>query len=98
MLSYIFSILDTVDNILELPSTILASQGDSVIVLLFTNQNLHQSPTKLSVTVSDQTINTGIIAISGTTVTKVANIVFLATENGLKQNLLSAPPLSLGTV
>jgi uncharacterized phage protein gp47/JayE len=82
--------LDTVANLLELPATTLASQGDDVIVLLFTNQNLHQAPTRLSVTVADQTINTGIIAISGTTITQVANVVFLATQNGLQQNLLSA--------
>lgn len=83
-------ILYVVGNILELPATTLAAQGDDVIVLLFTNQNLHQAPTRLSVTVADQTINTGIIAVSGTTITQVANVVFLATQNGLQQNLLSA--------
>jgi hypothetical protein len=83
-------VLDTVNNLLNFPATTLAAQGDEVVVLLFTNQNLHQEPTKLSVTVADQTNNTGIITIAGTTVTQVASVVFSAINNGLKQNLLSA--------
>lgn len=88
--------IDKVNNIINLPSNTLAAQGDYVSVVLFTNNTLHQSPTKLSITVADQISNSGIITALGTTVTKVADVVFTAINNGLKQNALEAFKTFLG--
>lgn len=82
--------INATNNTLNLPSTILAQQGNQVVVLLFGNTPLHQSPTKISVTVTDQVVNTGIITIAGTTVTQVASVVFTAINDGLTQNALQA--------
>jgi uncharacterized phage protein gp47/JayE len=82
--------IDPVNNVLNLPANAVASQGDAVVVVLFGNKNLHQSPTKLSITVTDQISNSGVITASGTTVTQVANVVFTAINGGLTQNALSA--------
>jgi len=89
-------IIDPVNNILNLPANAVASQGDAVVVMLFSNKNLHQSPTKLSITVTDQISNQGVITASGTTVTQVASVIFTAINNGLKQNALSAFKTFLG--
>jgi uncharacterized phage protein gp47/JayE len=86
----ILDTIDTTDNLLKLPSTILAAQGDHIVVILFTNKVLHQSPTRLSITTTDQVTNTGIVSIIGTTMTKVSDIVFTAINNGLTQNVLEA--------
>lgn len=88
--------IDTINNVINLPSNALASQGDAVVVMLYTNKNLHQSPTKLSITVSDQIANSGVISVSGTTLTQVADIVFTAINNGLQQNALEAFKTFLG--
>ena len=82
--------IDYSNNRLLLPANILASQGDSIAVILFSTKNLHQSPTKLSITVSDQISNSGIITVLGTTVTQVASVVYTSINNGLKQNALEA--------
>jgi Baseplate J-like protein len=82
--------IDLINNQLLLSSTTVASQGDKVVSFLFTNKNLHQSPTRISITVTDQITNTGIITNVGTTITKISNIVFTAINNGLKQNVLEA--------
>lgn len=88
--------IDATNNILNLPKNAVALQGDKVVVLLFDNQPLHQSPTKLSVTTADQVVNTGIITAAGTTVTQAASIVFKAINNGLRQNALEAFKTFLG--
>lgn len=82
--------IDSTNNLLKLPPTILANQGDEVVVFLFENKNLHQSPTKISLTMTDQIVNSGTITTAGTTITKVADAIFTATNNGLKQNILEA--------
>jgi uncharacterized phage protein gp47/JayE len=82
--------IDPINNILSLPSSINAIQGDKVVVLCFTNKNLHQSPTRVALTTTDQINNTGVVTLLGTTVTKVANVVFTAITNGLTQNVLPA--------
>lgn len=63
---------------------------DKIIILYFSRKNLKQSPTKLSLNISDQTINNGTISINGNTITKATDIVFTATSTGLKQSLLEA--------
>jgi hypothetical protein len=88
--------IDALNNILNLPQNVLAIQNDVVAVILFGNKALHQSPTKISVTVADQVVNTGIVTIAGTTVTQVASIIFPAINNGLRQNALSAFKTFLG--
>jgi hypothetical protein len=88
--------IDTANNILNLPTNALALQGDDVVVILFTSQNLHQSPTKLTVTVSDQISNTGIMTAVGTTITQIGEVVFTAINNGLRQNALAAFKTFLG--
>lgn len=82
--------IDSVNNILNLPSNILALQGDKVAVILFGSKPIHQAPTKLTITVADQVVNSGIVTALGTTVTKVADVVFTAINTGLKQNALEA--------
>ena len=88
--------IDAVNNILNLPQNILALQNDAVVVILFGNKELHQSPTKVSVTVADQVVNTGIVTIAGTTITQVASVIFPAINNGLRQNALAAFKTFLG--
>lgn len=88
--------IDPINNMLDLQTNTLALQNDKVVVIIYGNKPLHQSPTKLSITVADQIVNTGIITASGTTVTQVASIVFTAINNGLQQNALEALKTFLG--
>lgn len=90
------STINVDDNTLNLPENALAAQGDAVIVIFFGNESLHQSPTKLSITATDQVVNSGIITAYGTTVSKVNSVVFTAINNGLKQNALDAFKTFLG--
>jgi hypothetical protein len=90
------STCDIIGNTLTLPSTTVAEQGDYVIVISSTNQPLHQSPTRLAITLADQLTNSGVLTVVGTTITKVADSIFTATQNGLKQNLLESIKNSLG--
>lgn len=82
--------INTTNNLLTFPSNTPVSIGDQVIVLLFTNKNLHQCPTKLAITSTDQTNNTGKVTVTGTTITEVSSFIFTAIENGLTQNILPA--------
>ncbi len=82
--------IDIVSNTLTLPSNTLANVNDYVEMLMFVANNLRQAPSKLAITVSDQVNNTGIIAASGTTITKIKDTVFTAINNGLKQNVSEA--------
>lgn len=88
--------IDVVNNKLILPNSILASQGDAVITMFYNVKTIRQSPTKLAITAADQTNNSGIFSVQGTTLTKISDIVFTATANGLKQNILEALKTSLG--
>lgn len=88
--------IDINSNVLNLPKNTIATAGDKVVVLLFSNKNLHQAPTKFSITTSDQTNNSGIITVSGTTISQVANIVFTAINDGLTQNVIEAIKIFLG--
>ncbi len=83
-------------NVLNLSSDTSATAGDSVLVIIFTNKPLRQAPTRLAITLTDQLTNSGILTASGTTVTKVSDVIFTATANGLKQNLLEAMRTFLG--
>jgi hypothetical protein len=83
-------------NTLNLVSSTNAIAGDNVLVIVFGNKTLRQSPTRLAITLTDQLTNSGILTATGTTTTKVSNIIFTATQNGLKQNLLEAMKTFLG--
>lgn len=84
-------LIDIDNNKLYISSSINnISVGDSVLILYTNFHNLKQSPSKLSITVSDQINNSGIITIYGDTIIKVEDIIFTATINDLKQNVLEA--------
>jgi hypothetical protein len=82
--------IDLTNNKLILPSTASVNENDDVILLLFVANNLRQAPSRLAITVADQINNTGILTVSGTTVTKVKEIVFTSINNSLKQNVSEA--------
>ncbi len=82
--------LNTDLNSLTFPVTTAASAGDKVIILYTSVKNLKQSSTKIALSVSDQVVNSGVISVIGTTITKSENVVFTVTSNGLRQNILEA--------
>lgn len=77
-------------NYLYLPKSTAADTADKVIVFYYKINNLRQSSTKLSVSVSDQIANTGVITAQGITLNKAVDIIFTATATGLKQNMSEA--------
>lgn len=88
--------IDLANNRLIIPKSSAANLADPVFVMFFKFKNLKKSPTRITATTVDQTVNTGIITISGTTLTKVADVVFTATNTGLKLNLSEAVRKYLG--
>ena len=88
--------IDLTNNKLVFPFTSNATVLDNVIVFYYKINNLKQAATKLSLTTSDQVVNTGVISIVGTTMTKANNIVFTVTASGLKQNISEAIRNALG--
>ena len=88
--------INTTTNQLVLPSTTLAAVSDEVVVMLFVSNVLHQAPTKLTITTSDQNNNTGKVSVSGLTITRVSSVIFSAIDNGLTQNLSAAITSFLG--
>jgi hypothetical protein len=83
-------------NVINLPASATGTVGSKVLVIIFSNKPLRQSPTRLAITLTDQLTNSGIITATGTTITKVSTVIFTATQNGLKQNLLEAMRTFLG--
>lgn len=77
-------------NLLTIPATSGANNGDEVFVLFTNVQNLKQSSSKIAINISDQVVNTGVLTVVGTTITKSTDMVFTVTTNGLKQNILEA--------
>jgi uncharacterized phage protein gp47/JayE len=82
--------IDIPNNRLLYPLTQNASQNDEVIVLFYKSNNLKQTPTRVSLNVSDTVQNSGVLTINGTTITRAANVIFTITATGLRQNLLAA--------
>lgn len=82
--------IDVANNRLLLPSGINALENDKVYVSIFNYSNLKQTLTKIGSSTIDQATNTGTLTISGSTITKSENIVFTATNTGLKLNLIEA--------
>jgi len=87
--------IDLAGNRLLIPVSTAASAGDKVFVMFFNFKNLRQAPTRLIANTTDQVTNTGIISITGTTITKAQDVVFTATNTGLKLNLSEAIRKSL---
>ena len=82
--------IDQANNRILIPYSTNAAQGQSVYTMFFNYKNLRKAPTRLVGTTLDQTVNTGIMTVAGTTIALAQNIVFTATTTGLKQNLQSA--------
>lgn len=81
--------IDVVNNKIIFPSTI-ASPGEDVLVMFYNFQSLRRGPTRLINTIIDQVANNGIVTVNGTTLTNAQDIIFTATNTGLKLNLLEA--------
>ncbi len=75
------------NNKLLLPAGAGAAFNDLVFVMLFKFNNLRQSAARVISTTVDQTVNPGVISLSGTTIFKAADVVFTATNTGLKLNV-----------
>lgn len=88
--------IDQANNRLLIPQTPNAAQGDLVYTMFFNYNNLRKAPTRLIGTTLDQTVNTGIMTVVGTTIALASNIIFTATSTGLQQNLQSALRTALG--
>jgi hypothetical protein len=88
--------IDLTNNRLLIPQTPNAVLGDLVYTMFFNYDNLRMAPTRLIGTTLDQTVNTGIMSIVGTTIALAENIVFTATTTGLQQNLQAALSTVLG--
>ena len=82
--------IDLAHNRLLIPSSTSYHAGDAVFVVFFRFKCLRQAPTKIIGTTVDQVINAGSISISGTTLAKAENIIFTATNTGLKLNINEA--------
>lgn len=82
--------IDAANNRLLIPVTTAANNGDKVFVYFYNFKNLRQSPTRIVGTTVDQIINGGVMSISGTTLAKVQDVVFTATNNGLRLNVNEA--------
>ena len=88
--------IDQTNNRLLIPVTPNAVVGNQVFTMFFNYQNLRKAPTRVIGTTQDQTVNTGIITVAGTSIALAQNIVFTATSAGLQQNLQSALAQVLG--
>jgi uncharacterized phage protein gp47/JayE len=88
--------IDIVNNKLLLPAGAAALPNDLVYVMIFNINNLRKGSARLISTTTDQTVNTGVITIAGTTIAKGTDVVFTATNTGLKLNLAEAVRKSLG--
>jgi hypothetical protein len=84
------------NNRLLLPSDISAKNNDGVFVMFYNFSNLRRSQTRLNCTTVDQVVSSGVISISGTSITKASDIIFTATSNGLQLNLSEALRKALG--
>jgi hypothetical protein len=89
-------VIDYANNKLLLPTSSFASVNDKVYVMVFKFKNLKKSATKIIATTIDQIINPGTLTFSGTTISKAENIIFTATNTGLKLNVSEALRKHLG--
>ena len=88
--------IDFPNNRVLFPISSNATVGDSLLLTFYRFNNLHQAATKLSVNITDQVVNTGVMTFSGTTITKATDVLLVATASGLKQSLLAAYKTAVG--
>lgn len=88
--------IDVTNNKLLLATGALASANDYVHISLFNIGNLRKSSARIISSVIDQTVNVGVISINGTSIAKGTDIVFTATNSGLKLNIAEAMRKALG--
>lgn len=88
--------IDHTNDRLLIPQTPNATTGDLVYTMFFNYHNLRKAPTRLIGTTLDQTVNTGVMTVVGTSIALAQNIIFTATSTGLQQNLQSAMRTALG--
>ena len=77
--------IDVVNNKLLSHHQLILFMQAIMYLLCFKIKGLRRSPTKLVGTMNNQVVNTGVITIAGTTIAKAQDIVFVATNTGLKQ-------------
>lgn len=90
------STITTSLNRLNIPYSGQANSGDKVLITYFNVNNLKQTIARLSVNVSDQSVNSGVLTVFGNTLSKASNIVFTCTSSGLKINASEAIRKALG--
>lgn len=88
--------IDVLNNRLLISSSTAASAGDLVYVMFFNLKNLRKAATRVVGTTADQVVNSGILTVSGTTLTKADSYIFTSTNTGLKLNLSEALRKALG--
>lgn len=88
--------IDYTNNKLILPSLNNPTMGDEVICFCYKYNALRKSPTKISSSVFDQNTSSGSITVSGTSITKIEDVVFTSTSSGLQINFIEAIVKGLG--
>lgn len=88
--------IDLANRKLIIPNNTLLKAGNKVLVIYFISQNLRQAPSRLSITLTDQINNSGVLTVFGETLTKAQDIVFTVVNNGLKQSIIEALLTKLG--
>jgi len=72
------------------------STNDRVFINYFNYNNLRQSATNLSSVIFDQNISTGSVLFNGSSLSKIENVVFNSTNDGLTVNLTEVVLKGLG--
>lgn len=88
--------IDTANNRLIIPASPNISVGDHVFVMFFNFSTLRKGSTRITAAIADQVTNTGVITINGTTINRAQDVVFTATNTGLKLNLSEALRKAIG--
>lgn len=82
--------IDAENNRILFPVTANAAENDKVFVMFFNFHNLRKSPTRIIGALSDQVVNPGVVTFSGLSLNKSQDIIFTATNTGLRLNIAEA--------
>jgi len=82
--------IDIANNKLIFNETNSSHVNDGVFVMFFNYNNLRKAPTRIIGNIVDQINNTGVVSIAGTSLSIAKDIIFTATNTGLKLNLSEA--------
>ena len=82
--------IDVENNKLVFSTTASSHVNDGVFVMYFNYNNLRKAPTRIIGNVADQVNNTGVVTVNGTSIFVAKDIIFTATNTGLKLNLAEA--------